>query len=48
MCPHAVAGTTWLLQLIEDMQQSRTFHATCERKLQGQAAKIPEAGSSLM
>ena len=41
------AGTTWLLQLIEDMQQSRAFHETCKRELpQGEAAKIPEVGSS--
>jgi hypothetical protein len=41
------AGTTWLLQLIEDMQQSRDFHKTCELKLPfGQAAKIPEVDSA--
>ena len=43
----AAAGTTWLLQLIEDMQQSRAFHETCKRKLpEGQAAMIPEVGPS--
>jgi len=43
----AAAGTTWLLQLIEDMQQSRAFHETCELELpKGQAAKIPEVRSS--
>ena len=43
----AVAGTSWLLQFIEDMQQSRAFHETCELKLpEGQAAKIPEVRSS--
>jgi hypothetical protein len=46
-CAHvaicAVAGTSWLLQFIEDMQQSRAFHRTCELELpKGQAAKIPE------
>ena len=50
-CAHvaicAAAGTTWLLQLIEDMQQSRAFHETCELELpKGQAAKIPEVRSS--
>ena len=40
----AATGTAWLLQLIEDMQQSRAFHDTCELSLpRGQAAKIPEA-----
>lgn len=44
--PCAAAGTTWLLQLIEDVQQSQAFHETCELKLpRGQAAKIPEVGS---
>ena len=39
----AAAGTAWLLQFIEDMQQSRAFHETCELELpKGQAAKIPE------
>ena len=39
----AAAGTTWLLQLIGDMQQSRSFHDTCKRELpRGQAANIPE------
>ena len=39
----AAAGTAWLLQFIEDMQQSRDFHETCELELpKGQAAKIPE------
>jgi hypothetical protein len=34
-------------QFIEDMQQSRAFHETCELKLpEGQAAKIPEVRSS--
>ena len=43
----AAAGTAWLLQFIEDMQQSRAFHETCELKLpEGQAAKIPEVRSS--
>ena len=39
----AAAGTAWLLQFIEDMQQSRAFHKTCELELpEGQAKKIPE------
>ena len=39
----ATAGTAWLLQLIEDMQQSRAFHETCKLELpKGQASKIPE------
>ena len=43
----ATAGTTRLLQLIEGIQQSRAFHETCKSKLpDGQAAKIPEVGSS--
>ena len=43
----AAAGTAWLLQLIEDMQQSRAFHKTCELELpKGQAAKIPEVRPS--
>ena len=43
----AAAGTAWLLQFIEDMQQSRAFHETCELELpKGQAAKIPEVRSS--
>ena len=43
----AAAGTAWLLQFIEDMQQSRAFHKTCELELpKGQAAKIPEVRSS--
>ena len=40
MC--TVAGTAWLLQFIEDMQQSRAFHMTCELKLRSDAARIPE------
>ena len=43
----AATGTAWLLQFIEDMQQSRAFHETCELELpKGQAAKIPEVRSS--
>ena len=43
----AAAGSAWLLQFIEDMQQSRAFHKTCELKLtKRQAAKIPEVRSS--
>ena len=43
----AAAGTSWLLQFIEDMQQSLAFHKTCELELpKGQAAKIPEVRSS--
>ena len=38
----AVAGTAWLLQFIEDLQQSREFHKTCELKLRNDAATIPE------
>ena len=38
----AVAGTAWLLQFIEDLQQSRAFHKTCELKLPKEAASIPE------
>ena len=39
----AVAGTAWLLQFIEDLQQSRAFHETCELKLlPNEAANIPE------
>ena len=38
----AVAGTAWLLQFIEDLQQSREFHKTCELKLPNEAATIPE------
>ena len=37
-----VAGTAWLLQFIEDLQQSREFHKTCELKLPNEAATIPE------
>ena len=41
------AGTAWLLQFIEDMQQSRAFHETCMRELpKEQAAKIPEVRHS--
>ena len=40
MC--AAAGTAWLLQFIEDMQQSRDFHKTCELILPNEAATIPE------
>ena len=47
MAIYAPAGTSWLLQFIEDMQQSRAFHETCELELpKGQAAKIPEVRSS--
>ena len=43
MLMRPAAGTSWLLQFIEDMQQSRAFHETCELELpKGQAAKIPE------
>ena len=38
----AVAGTAWLLQFIEDLQQSREFHKTCELMLPNEAATIPE------
>ena len=38
----AVAGTAWLLQFIEDLQQSREFHKICELKLPKEAATIPE------
>ena len=38
----AVAGTAWLLQFIEDLQQSREFHKICELKLPNEAATIPE------
>jgi hypothetical protein len=38
----AAAGSAWLLQFIEDMQQSRAFHETCELKLPNEAATIPE------
>ena len=38
----AVAGTAWLLQFIEDLQQSREFHKTCELELPNEAATIPE------
>ena len=37
-----MAGTAWLLQFIEDLQQSRDFHKTCELKLPKEAASIPE------
>ena len=37
-----MAGTAWLLQFIEDMQQSREFHKTCELELPNEAATIPE------
>ena len=37
-----MAGTAWLLQFIEDLQQSREFHKTCELKLLNDAATIPE------
>ena len=42
-----VAGTAWLLQFIEDLQQSREFHKTCELKLPNEAATIPEVLSFL-
>ena len=38
----AAAGTAWLLQFIEDLQQSRDFHKTCELILPNEAASIPE------
>ena len=39
----SVAGTAWLLQFIEDVQQSRDFHKTCELMLpHHEAATIPE------
>ena len=38
----AAAGSSWLLQFIEDTQQSRAFHETCELKLPNEAATIPE------
>ena len=38
----AAAGAAWLLQFIEDLQQSREFHKTCELKLPDEAATIPE------
>ena len=37
-----MAGTAWLLQFIEDLQQSREFYKTCELKLPNDAATIPE------
>ena len=37
-----MAGTAWLLQFIEDLQQSREFHKTCELMLPNEAANIPE------
>ena len=40
-----MAGTAWLLQFIEDLQQSREFHKTCELKLPNEAATIPEVRS---
>ena len=39
------AGTAWLLQFIEDLQQSRDFHQTCELILPNEAATIPEVCS---
>ena len=41
----AAAGTAWLLQFIEDLQQSRDFHKTCELILPNEAATIPEVCS---
>ena len=38
----AAAGAAWLLQFIEDLQQSREFHKVCELKLPNEAATIPE------
>ena len=38
----AAAGAAWLLQFIEDLQQSREFHKVCELKLPDEAATIPE------
>ena len=38
----AAAGTAWLLQFIEDLQQSRDFHKTCELILPNEADTIPE------
>ena len=38
----AALGTAWLLQFIEDMQQSREFHKTCELQLPSEIAKLPE------
>ena len=35
-------GAAWLLQFIEDLQQSREFHKVCELKLPDEAATIPE------
>ena len=44
----ATAGTAWLLQFIEDLQQSREFHKTCELKLtRKQASTIPEVRTLL-
>ena len=41
----ASAGTAWLLQFIEDLQQSRAFHETCKLILPSEAATIPEVCS---
>lgn len=42
-----MAGTAWLLQFIEDMQQSREFHKTCKLEpFKWKAAKIPEVRHS--
>ena len=39
----AVAGTAWLLQFIEDLQQSREFHKTCKLELtSGHSEILPE------
>ena len=42
-----MAGTAWLLQFIEDLQQSREFHKTCELEpFEWNASKIPEVRHS--
>ena len=42
-----MAGTAWLLQFIEDLQQSREFHKTCKLEpFEWNASKIPEVRHS--
>ena len=44
-----MAGTAWLLQFIEDLQQSRAFHETCQLEpFEWKAAKMPEVCHSLL
>jgi hypothetical protein len=42
LCAVRHTGAAWLLQFIEDLQQSREFHKVCELKLPDEAATIPE------